>query len=127
MAVKNHTSNFADSHFGPDYCSSSNAFLNATSIITIIQCIFKIFQIIVDFLKIVFFLFLLFFSNSNSNIKMSLPQCNFALNFTLYNVILKGVIIFYFCSLNIDHTVSLTTVHVLISLIGLSWNLLFLL
>ena len=30
-AAKNHTSNFADSPFGPDYCSSLNVSLTATS------------------------------------------------------------------------------------------------
>ena len=60
-AAKKHTRNFADSHFGPDYRSSSNASLTAPSISTIIQSIIKIFQIIVDFSKIVLFSFLTFF------------------------------------------------------------------
>ena len=57
MAAKNYTSNFADSPFGPDYCSSSNASLTSPSISTIIQCNFKIFQVINDFSKIIFFSF----------------------------------------------------------------------
>ena len=60
-AVKNYTSNYADSPFGPDYCSSSNASITGPSISTIIQCIFKIFQIIVEFQKNYFFSFLNFF------------------------------------------------------------------
>ena len=56
--TKNYTSNFADSPFGPDYCSSSNASLIALSISTIFQCILKIFQIIVHFKKLYFFLIL---------------------------------------------------------------------
>ena len=64
MAAKIHTSNFAGCPFGPDYFLSSNASLTATSISTIFQCIFKIFQIIVNFSKLLFFSFLEYSANS---------------------------------------------------------------
>ena len=51
---------------------------------TNIHCIFKIFQIIVDFSKIVLFSFLIFFFNfKRINNKMTLSQWNFASNFIL--------------------------------------------
>ena len=62
-ATKKRTCNFADIPFGPVYSSSTNASLTAPSISTIIQCIFKIFQIIGDFSKIVFFPFLKYSAN----------------------------------------------------------------
>ena len=82
-ASKNHTSNFADSLFGPIIVHMQMHPSLHLPISNIIQCIFKIFQIIVDFLKIVFFSFLKFFQIKLINIKMSLPQWNFACNFSL--------------------------------------------
>ena len=107
-AVKNYNSNFADSPFGPDYCSSSIASITAPSISNIIQCIFKIYQIIVDFSKIVFFfLFLTFLKFKLINIKISLPQWNFACTFTLLSDILKDVILIYFFTVIMKHPVLL--------------------
>ena len=64
-AAKNYTSNFVDSYFGPDYCSSSNASVTAPSNQFYFQYIFKTFQIIVGFTKMVIFSFLKYSSNSN--------------------------------------------------------------
>ena len=57
-AAKNYTSNFADSPFGPDYCSSSNASLTAPSNQHYYSMYFQKNQIIDEFQKFNFFLFL---------------------------------------------------------------------
>ena len=55
--AKNYNGNFSDTPFGPDYCTSSKAFLTAPSNQIYFQCILKIFQTFVGF----FIIFISFF------------------------------------------------------------------
>ena len=88
-AAKNHTGNFADSPFGPAYCSSSNASLTAPSISTIIQCIFKTFQIIVNFSNFVFH-FLNFFRIQTYKYQNVISTVKFCIPFYLIQWHFKG-------------------------------------
>ena len=79
-AVKNHTSNYADSPFGPIIVHMQMHPILHLPINNIIQCIFEIFQIIVDFQKLYFFLFLNTLQIQTDKYQ-NVP--NFASNFTL--------------------------------------------
>ena len=76
--AKNHTSNFADSPFGPDYCSSLIASLTAPSNLHYYSMYFQhISNNCWFFQNSIFFFFLHFFKFKFVNIKMSYTYINF--------------------------------------------------